>query len=56
MASTVKPTSVSDRTGRRPKEEVGVVELDSTFGRTLGLINGQKVRTIGRLRLRILRS
>lgn len=56
MASTAKLNSVSDRTGRRPKEEVGVVELDSTFGRMLGLVDGQKVRTIGRLRLRILRS
>lgn len=47
MASTVKTTSIVDRTGRRPKEETGLVEIDSTFGRMLGLLDGQKVRIIG---------
>ena len=48
MASNAKATSVTDRTGRRPKEEVGVVEIDATFGRMLGLIDGQKVRSLCR--------
>lgn len=47
MASTAKPTSIADRTTRRPKEEMGVVEIDATFGRMLGLLDGQKVRIIG---------
>ena len=45
MASTAKANSITERTGRRPKEEVGVVEIDATFGRVLGLIDGQKVRS-----------
>ena len=45
MASSAKATSITDKTGRRPKEEVGVVEIDATFGRVLGLIDGQKVRS-----------
>ena len=51
MASTAKSTPTADRTGRRPKEEVGVVEIDAMFGRVLGLVDGQKVRLIGRLYL-----
>lgn len=47
MASTAKSTSMSDGTGRRAKEEIGVVEIDATFGRMLGLVDGQKVRTNG---------
>ena len=47
MASTAKSTSIADRTGRRPKEDVGVVEIDATFGRMLGLVDGQKVRRTG---------
>lgn len=47
MASAVKTTSIVDRTGRRPKEEIGLVEIDATFGRMLGLMDGQKVRIIG---------
>ena len=43
MASTAKPTSIADRTGRRSKEEIGVVEIDASFGRMLGLSDGQKV-------------
>ena len=43
MASTTKSASVAEKIGRRPKEEVGVVEIDATFGRTLGLADGQKV-------------
>lgn len=46
MASTANPTSFIDRTGRRPKEDVGVVEVDATFGRVLGFVDGQKVRTL----------
>ena len=45
MASTAKSMSMGDRSGRRPKEEGGVVEIDATFGRMLGLVDGQKVRT-----------
>lgn len=45
MASNTKASSITDRTGRRPKEEVGIVEIDATFGRVLGLIDGQKVST-----------
>lgn len=47
MASTAKSASIADTTGRRSKEELGVVEIDATFGRMLGLLDGQKVRTIG---------
>ncbi|CAD6587897.1 MAG: Peroxisome biosynthesis protein pex1 [Alectoria sarmentosa] len=43
MASTAKSASIADTTGRRPKEELGVVEIDATFGRMLGLMDGQKV-------------
>ena len=43
MASTAKPTYLVERPGRRVKEEAGVVEIDATFGRTLGLADGQKV-------------
>ena len=43
MASTAKPASIVDRTGRRAKEETSVVEIDATFGRTLGLVDGQRV-------------
>lgn len=43
MASTAKPTSVLERTGRRAKDDAGVVEIDATFGRMLGLADGQKV-------------
>lgn len=46
MASTAKSTSITDRSGRRTKEEIGVVEIDATFGRMLGLMDGQKVRLI----------
>lgn len=44
MASTAKPMSMGDRGGRKLKEESGVVEIDATFGRLLGLADGQKVR------------
>lgn len=44
MASTAKPASVIDRSGRKGREDTGVVEIDDTFGRMLGLIDGQKVR------------
>ena len=44
MASTAKPASLAEKTGRRPKEELGVVEIDTVFARTLGLADGQKVR------------
>ena len=47
MASTAKLVSISDKAGRRWKEELEVVEIDATFGRVLGLIDGQKVRAIG---------
>lgn len=47
MASTAKSTSIADRNGRKAKEEISVVEIDATFGRMLGLMDGQKVRTIG---------
>ncbi|KAF6227434.1 hypothetical protein HO133_008878 [Letharia lupina] len=43
MASTAKSTSITDRTGRRPIDEIGVVEIDAMFGRMLGLMDGQKV-------------
>ena len=56
MASTAKSTPVTDRSGRRPKEEVGVLEIDAVFGRVLGLVDGQKVRSTRRLHLRMLRS
>jgi hypothetical protein len=47
MASTAKPTSIADRTGRRPREEMGVIEIDATFGRMLGLADGQRVGKYG---------
>ena len=47
MASTAKPTSIAESTGRRAKDESGVVEIDATFGRMLGLAEGQKVGTYG---------
>ena len=43
MASTAKPISMPEASGRRPKEVPGVVEIDDTFGRMLGLADGQKV-------------
>ena len=45
MASAAKVASIGERTGRRPKEEIGVVEIDATFGRVLGLTDGQRVGT-----------
>ena len=56
MASTAKSTSIGDRTGRKAKEDIGVVEIDSMFGRVLGFTDGQKVRMTGRLHLRMLKS
>jgi hypothetical protein len=47
MASTGKSISIADRAGRRAREESGVVEIDATFGRMLGLADGQKVWTSG---------
>lgn len=47
MASTAKSTSIIDRSGKRSKEELGVVEIDAIFGRMLGLGDGQKVRITG---------
>lgn len=44
MASAAKPISVPERSGRRMKEDFGVVEIDATFGRMLGLADGMKVR------------
>lgn len=55
MASTAKTVSMAERTGRRAKEEVGVVEIDATFGRMLGLIDGQKVRILQLTGIRMLR-
>ncbi len=43
MASAAKSTQLADRTGRRAKEESGVVEIDDTFGTMLGLLDGQRV-------------
>ena len=51
MASTAKPISIADRTGRRAKEELGVVEIDATFGHMLGLADGQRVRNYGCCRI-----
>ena len=47
MASTAKSTSMVDRTGRRPREEMGIIEIDATFGRMLGLADGQRVGKSG---------
>ena len=41
MASTAKATTIQER--RRGREDVGVVEIDDTFGRMLGVTDGQKV-------------
>ena len=43
MASAMKPLASVDRRSRRVKEETGLLELDATFGRMLGLVDGQKV-------------
>ena len=43
MASSAKVASVVERSGRKPREELGVVEIDATFGRMLGLVDGHKV-------------
>lgn len=43
MASTSKPSTMPDVVGRRARDATGVVELDDTFGRMLGLSDGQKV-------------
>lgn len=43
MASASKATSALERGGRRNKDDVGYVEIDATFGRMLGLMDGQKV-------------
>ena len=45
MTSAAKSIPVADRAGRRSREESGVVEMDVTFGRLLGLADGQKVGT-----------
>ena len=44
MSSSARPASIIERTGRKAKEELGSIEIDTTFGRMLGLIDGQKVR------------
>lgn len=56
MASTAKPISIADRTGRRAKEDLGVVEIDATFGRMLGLADGHRVRNCGYCWIRSLRQ
>ena len=43
MASTAKAATAVERSGRRPREEMGVVEIDAVFGRMLGLVDGGKV-------------
>ena len=43
MASTAKPTPMPEVSGRRSRDATGVVEIDDTFGRMLGLSDGQKV-------------
>ena len=43
MASTAKSPATVERSGRRPREEMGVVEIDAIFGRMLGLVDGGKV-------------
>lgn len=55
MASTPKSAPMTERTGRRAKEETGVVEIDDTFGRMLGLADGQKVWMMLTLEARLLR-
>ncbi len=55
MASMAKSVSMAERTGRRAKEEMGVVEIDATFGRMLGLADGQKVRILQPSEVGILR-
>jgi hypothetical protein len=55
MASTAKSVPMIERTGRRAKEEVGVVEIDATFGRMLGLVDDQKVNMLQPLGTRMLR-
>ncbi|KAL9102098.1 MAG: hypothetical protein Q9163_002721 [Psora crenata] len=42
MASSPKPGPATERDGKIAREERGVVELDVTFGRMLGLGDGQK--------------
>ena len=45
MQSKQKQGSVIGRDGGRGgKEETSVVEMDTTFARTLGLVDSQKVR------------
>ena len=43
MASALKASSALERGGKRNKDDVGYVEMDATFGRMLGLTDGQKV-------------
>ena len=43
MASSRKSTSILERGGRRPQDEIGIIEIDETFGQLLGLVDGQKV-------------
>ena len=43
MASSASPTAVSEVSGRRPRDVTGMIEIDDTFGRMLGLSAGQRV-------------
>ena len=43
MASTAKPMQMLEASGRRLRDATGVVEIDDTFGRMLGLSDGQRV-------------
>ena len=46
MASTAKAAPTLGKSGRSKREESNVVEIDATFGRVLGLTDGQKVGSI----------
>ena len=44
MQSKRKSTSIAARdAGRGSKEETAIVEIDTTFARTLGIVDSQKV-------------
>lgn len=46
MGSTARSKSLIDRSGRKPKEDVGAIEIDDKFARMLGLVDGQKVSIV----------
>ena len=43
MASATKAGPTIEKSRKRGRDDAGLVEIDATFGRMLGLVDGQKV-------------